>query len=57
MAYQTIDGCETARGGCPGRQAVPLRILVPILLAVFAVLVASHVMLTAAIAEMWGVDL
>jgi len=51
VAYQTVEACGELRDKCLGRQAVPLRVLVPVLLTMFAIIVGSHLALTTSIAD------
>lgn len=50
MAYVTADQCEERRGNCAGTRVIPIKTLVTILLAMFAALIISHLMLSTGIA-------
>ncbi len=50
MANVTVEQCDKRRADCPGTRVIPLRTLVTILLAMFAALIFSHLMLSAGIA-------
>lgn len=45
MAYVTTEQCETKRKACPGHRALPLAVLVIVLLALFGLVLGSHVLL------------
>ncbi len=50
MANVTVEQCDQRRANCPGTRVIPLKTLVVILLAMFAALIASHLMLSTSIA-------
>ena len=48
--YVTHDLCHQRRRECPGSTSLPLRLLLPILIALCAMIVSSHLMLSGTLA-------